>query len=334
MIFWTTIFIASLAVLVKGADWLLESAEKIGLALGLSPFIVGVTIVGVGTSFPELVSAFAAALKNVGEIVPANAIGSNIANILLVVGASAVVGYRIKVTKSLIDLDLPLLAISTVLLLGVAWDKEITVGESLILVVVYLVYLLHTIFHEESEDKSGYLAEILPSRVERRMHVVSPESDKQKLAEKPKLAFADFIYLALGIIGLLFGAKYLIDSVINLSRIFAVGVGVISLAAVALGTSLPELFVSIKAAWQKKSEVALGNIFGSNVFNMLAVVGIPGLLGTLSLDDKTFSLGLPVLAAATMLFVISGISRRIHFWEGLMYLAIYAFFIGKLFGIL
>src|SRR3989344_1847947 len=113
LIFWIIIFIVSLGALVKGADWLIKSSEKIGLALGLSPFIVGVTIVGVGTSFPELISSFVATMKGVTDVVAANAVGSNIANILLIVGISAIVGRRLVVTKSLIDLDLPLLAIST-----------------------------------------------------------------------------------------------------------------------------------------------------------------------------------------------------------------------------
>ena len=133
IIFWIIVFIVSLGVLVKGADWLITSAEKIGLALGLSPFIVGVTIVGVGTSFPELISSFVAVFKDVPDIVAANAIGSSIANILLIVGISAVIGKRLIVTKSLIDLDLPLLAISAVLLLGIVWDKQITFGESLLM---------------------------------------------------------------------------------------------------------------------------------------------------------------------------------------------------------
>lgn len=118
LVFWIVIFLASLVALVKGADWLLESSEKIGLSLGLSPFIIGVTIVGLGTSFPELISSLFAVFQGITEFVPANAIGSNIANILLVVGVSAVIGGRLVVTKSLIDLDLPLLAISTILFFG------------------------------------------------------------------------------------------------------------------------------------------------------------------------------------------------------------------------
>src|SRR3989338_7586244 len=152
IIFWIIVFIISLAALVKGADWLIASAEKIGLALGLSPFIVGATIVGVGTSFPELVSSFVAVLKGVPEVAAANAVGSNIANILLIVGFSALVGRKLIVTKSLIDLDLPLLAIGTVLLIGILWDGAITFGEAVLLMITYGVYLLYTMLHKESAD--------------------------------------------------------------------------------------------------------------------------------------------------------------------------------------
>ena len=327
ILLWVIVFVVSLVVLVKGADWLLGSSEKIGLAMGLSPFIIGVLIVGLGTSFPELISSLVAVFKGVTEIVPANAIGSNIANILLVVGISAVVGGRLAVTKNLIDIDLPLLAISTALFVGIAWDRQIVLGESILLLVLFGIYLAYIIFHRE--DKQS--VEVLPSRVERRKHITRP---KKQVVQKPKVTGKDYLFFVLGLAALVLGAKYLIDSVVELSELLSIGVGAISLAAVAVGTSLPELFVSVKAAWQKKPEIALGNIFGSNVFNLLLVVGIPGLFKTLTLDEQTFSLGLPVLVAATLLFIISGISRRIHIYEGAMYIVIYVFFIGKLFGFL
>lgn len=333
LLFWIFIFILSLAVLVKGADWLLESAEKIGLAIGLSPFIIGVTIVGVGTSFPELISSLVAVFQGVTEIVPANAIGSNIANILLVIGITAVVGRRLAISKSLIDLDLPLLAISTLLVAGIVWDGKIVLAESILLLITYGIYFLYTMLHKgdgENIDEEGTTSS--PSRSEQRGRIVNTKDGQQ--TERPKLIAKDFFFLALGFIGLAIGAKYLIDSVIQLSELLAIGAGVITLAAVAFGTSVPELLVSVKAAWQKKSEVALGNIFGSNVFNLLVVIGIPGLFKTLQLDEKTLSLGVPVLLAATFLFIISGISRRIHIWEGAMYLVLYVLFIGKLFGVL
>lgn len=334
LIVWILVFVVSLAVLVKGADWLLQSAEKIGLAIGLSPFIIGVVIVGLGTSLPEVISSLVAALQGVTEIVTANAVGSNIANILLIVGFSAVIGGRLAVTKNLIDLDLPLLAVSTVLFLGIVWDRQIVLGESVLLLVMFGIYLFYTIFHTDNagaeEDDE---CEALPGRAERRKHTTNPRSRKET-AKRPKIAGRDMLFLALGVLGLLFGAKYLIDSVVRLSEILMIGAGVISLAAVAFGTSLPELLVSVKAALQKKPEVALGNIFGSNVFNLLLVIGIPGLFATLIVDEETFTLGIPVLVAATLLFIFSGISRRIHVYEGAMYIVIYVFFIGKLFGLL
>ncbi len=328
LIFWIVVFIVSLFVMVKGADWLIASAEKIGLALGLSPFIVGVTIVGVGTSFPELISSFVAVFQGVPEVVVANAVGSNIANILLIVGVAAIIGKRLIVTKSLIDLDLPLLAIGTVLLLGIVWDKQVTFGEALLMIITYCIYLLYTILHEDTEDTEE-LAEVLPSRQERRKNI---NVQKSEGFVRPKLVAKDFVLLSVGILGLVFGAKYLIESLVNLSTILNIATGVIAITAVAIGTSLPELLVSAKAALQKKSEVALGNIFGSNVFNALVVIGLPGLFKTLTVDDQTFTIGVPVMALATILFVISGISRRIHIWEGAFYLSVYVLFIAKLFN--
>lgn len=329
-IVWIIVFIISLAVLVKSAGWLLSGAERIGLAIGLSPFIVGVTIVGLGTSLPELISSFIAVFEGVPEIVVANAVGSNIANILLVVGLSTVIGRRLVVTKNLIDLDLPLLAIGTTLMIGVAWDREVTFLESVILLITYGVYFAYTILHRDDvkTEEDTELAVF----IKKNSAYISKVS--KKIAEIPRIALRDFGLLAAGAIGLFLGAKYLVESVINLSDMFNIGAGVIAITAIAIGTSLPELIVSVRAAVQRKSEIALGNIFGSNLFNMLVVIGLPGLFTTLPLDEKTFSIGLPVMAAATLLFVVSGISRRIHMWEGAFYLILYVFFIGKLFNLL
>ncbi len=334
LIIWIVIFAISMIALVKGADWLIASSEKIGLAIGLSPFIVGVLIVGIGTSFPEVISSLVAVFKGATEIVSANAVGSNIANILLIVGFSSLIGKRLIVTKSLINLDLPLLAASTALLIGIAWDRQITLLESILLLIGYVIYLLYTIIYKDDKiegvneefDENGEKIEVLPSRVERR------RENKERI-EKPKIVLKDIIFLILGIAGIAFGAKYLIDSVINISEMLNIGAGVIAITAIAIGTSLPELLVSIKAVLQKKSEMAIGNVFGSNVFNALAVVGIPGLFGVLRVDDPTFAIGIPILIISTLLFVISGISRKIHLWEGAFYLCIYAFFVGKLFNL-
>lgn len=317
LIFWIIVFVISLAALVKGADWLIESAEKIGLALGLSPFLVGVLIVGIGTSLPELVSSFTATVRGVSDVAVANTVGSNIANILLVVGIAAVMAKKLKVTKSLIDLDLPLLALVTILLGWCVLDGRVDFGESLILVVSYVMYLGYIIFHKEEENISEGLAEI--------------KTDETKVSKR-KVTIKDFLLLVVGVVCLVLGSDYLITSLVNLSEILAVATGLITITAVAIGTSLPELLVSVKAALKGKTDVAVGNIFGSNVFNSLVVVGLPGLFKTLTVDEKTLAIGLPVMALATLIFVISGSSRRVYIWEGLFYLSFYFLFVVKLFG--
>ena len=311
---WILIFVVSLAVLVKGADWLLESAEKIGLKFGLSSFVVGVLIVGLGTSLPELVSSIAAVLKDAPEIVVSNAVGSNIANILLVIGLSALATRKLTVSKNLIDSELPMLSISTVIFLIVVSDGAVTFGEAFFLIAAYLVYLFYTISSGEGDESRKFFS-------------FSPHN---------KVLAIDIIKLVAGMIMLVFGAKYLIDSVVAIATMTGVATGIIAITAVAFGTSLPELVVSFKAARAGKTEVAIGNIFGSNAFNALIVVGLPGImsLNALPIDEKTFMLGVPIMALATLVFVISGISKTIYKWEGMLFLVLYTLFIFKLFELL
>lgn len=330
--FWILVFVIAIIALAKGADWLLTSAEKIGLSLGLSSFVVGVVIVGLGTSFPEIISSLFAILADAPTIVAANAVGSNVANILLVIGVSSLVAGRLVVTKNLIDLDLPLLAVTTVLFVGIAYDGQITQLESCFLFIGFAIYFAYTLLFKPDAEEDEDIA-VLPTRKEERSRQALHSTESTN-GIHPKVSLWDYILLVVGIIALAGGAKYLIDSVLELSSIFNISTGAITLAAVAVGTSLPELLVSAKAAWNKKSEVALGNIFGSNVFNLLFVVGLPGLFVVLPLDNETLTIGLPALVISTFLFIISGISRRVHIWEGAMYLLLYALFLGKLFGLL
>lgn len=302
------VFIVSLFVLVKGADVFLNSAEKIGLSAGLSPFVVGVVIVGVGTSFPELISSFVAVIKGVTEIVPANAIGSNIANILLIIGISAIVSKKIKSKTNLTDIELPMLIAVTLLFFALSYDGQISLIDSIILVISFGIYLLYSIFNK-------------------------PEKEEKKVV-RPKIVTKDIVLLFAGLAGLVLGSKYLIDSVINISEVLNIAPGVVSVIAVAFGTSLPELLVSIKAARKGSPEVALGNVFGSNIFNLLMVVGIPGLFSTLSFDVVTLTLALPALLLVTIVFIISCLSNSIHKWEGFMYVILYFIFIGKVFGVI
>ena len=314
LVFWIIIFAVSLYALIKGADLFVFGAEKIGLRMGLSPFVIGVTIVAIGTSFPELFVSLAAGFKGVTEAIPATVVGSNIANILLIGGLSAIVGKKLVIGKNLIDVELPLFSIGTIILLVTIWpwngeEVIITRPESILLILTYISYLLYTIVHRETGGK------------------------EEEIKARPKLVAKDGLFLLSGIILLVAGAKFLIDSVVEISEIIGMAVGVISIIAVAVGTSLPELVVSVKAALKGKSDIAIGNILGSNTFNSFIVMGVPGLITTIHFDNATFLIGIPMLICATFLFVISGISNRIYSWEGILYLFLYTLFVGKILNI-
>jgi len=306
ILLWTTIFIVAMVALVKGSDLLVEGAENIGLAVGLSPFIIGATIIAVGTSLPELVSSIAAIMQGATEIITADIVGSNIINIFLGIGFSAILAKKLEATKSLIDLDVPLLIISTLLFLGTAWDGQITTGEAVVLLVACLIYFMYSFIYKDDQE-------------------IATTKHRNKIMR------SDVLLVIVGVFGLGFGAKYTIDSIITLSSLLKIETEIISIIALAIGTSLPEILISTRAAIKGKAEIALGNIFGSNTFNLLAVGGISGIFHPLAVNEKTLIIGLPFLMAATVIFVSSNLSKRIYVWEGAMYLICYVFFIGKLF---
>jgi cation:H+ antiporter len=312
LFFWIGVFLISLAVLIKAADCFTNSAGKVGRFFGLSPFIVGVTIVSIGTSLPELASCISAVLKGATEMVAGNVVGSNIANILLVVGLAAVLSKkgRLQVTRNLINLDLPLLAGgSIILMLMFLWDGKVTFWEGIIALAGYFVYLHYTLKHKERKEK------------------------EEEKAKKERLNLKIILGLVFGAIFIYYGANYAIESVVKISEILNIGTAVIALTAVAIGTSLPEIFVSISAARKGNDALALGNIFGSNLFNGFVVLGIPALITTLDVTPIILSVGIPFFIAATLLYIISGITRKIYKWEGAMYLLIYILFIAKLFNL-
>jgi len=308
LLIWLGIFIISLAVLVKSADLFTNYSEKVGLALRIPPFIVGIIIVSVGTSLPELISSIIAVVKSTTDIVAANVIGSNIFNILAIVGIAAIVAKRIELERDLINIDLPLLASFTSLLVVtcVFWGKFIWI-EGIISLIAFLVYIHYS--------------------------VVSREREINHLKKKGKVTLGTILGLFASAFFLYLGANYTIEGVIKLSEIIKIGTSVISLTAVALGTSLPELAVSVRAAMQKKFEISLGNIIGSNIFNGTLIMGVSSLIAPLEISPVTITIGIPFLIIATFLMIFSGISRKIHNWEGALMVLVYLVFLGKIFNL-
>ncbi len=327
LIGWILVFGAALAVLIKSADLFTDSAEKLSLLFKVPAFIVAVTVVAIGTSLPELATSIAAVFSGATEIVVANAVGSNIANVLLVTGLAAVVAGQLKSKRSLIDLDLPVMGIITVVMLMVIWDMQVTFGEGLLSVLGYALYLFYVAVYREK-----HLSEEEEKEAKKQVK-------EDQLLDEPKSKIARdtikaVVWLVVSGVGIYFGAHYTVISVLEIADMLSIATSVITLAAVALGTSLPEVVVSVAAAYKKQYEIALGNVVGSNIFNALMVVGMPALFSPLAVDDITMSIGLRFLVGATVIYTISGISQRIHRLEGLMYVLLYLFFLGGLFAIL
>jgi cation:H+ antiporter len=313
-----TLFSVSLVVMILGAEIFLKNAERIGLQLGFSSFVIGVIIVGFGTSLPELTSSLLAVFANAPSIVVANAIGSNIANILLIGGVMAFIGKRMTIDRDLLSAELPFFVISTALFAEVAYDGTISIIESVLLVSTLLVYFFYLF---SDEYTTGMVVQSVKEEVQHeRFHFLR------------RSAFKPISLLLIGLLGLLLGANYVVESVISLATLLSVSPGILSITAIALGTSLPELVVSIKAISSNNLSLAIGNIFGSNAFNILVAVGIPGLFAELPLDPSTYKIGLPILLVSSFIFLIICLARKLYRWEGIMFLLLYVFFIIQLFS--
>lgn len=310
LIIWLIIFILSLFVLIKASDFFTDAAEKIGISLGISPFLIGVTIVSVGTSLPELISSITAVYQNSSEIVFGNVMGSNIANIFLIIGTASLISSPLKILYELIHVDLPLFVGSAFLLGLTVLDSNFSINEAIICILGYVVYVFYTISSGKEEQQSETIDTSQKSFPVKQIVIV--------------IVSALFVF---------FGATYTIKSVTKISEILEIGKELIALSAVALGTSLPELIVTIYAARKGNPEIAVGNVLGSNIFNSLIVMGIPRLTGKLEIPDDVLGSGLLVLLVGTILFFFVTQDKQVTRWEGLIFFIFYGWFIGNIFGL-
>jgi cation:H+ antiporter len=258
---------------------------------------------------PELISSVLAVLKNSSEIVVGNVVGSNITNVFLILGVVAVVGRKLDITYELINVDLPLFIGSAFLLAATIWDGTFSRSEALLCIAGFGLYFFY-ILSVEKEHKHD-----LP--LEREIAL-----DKRVTA---MLIFSSILIYA--------GARYTVESIIQISELLDIGKEIIAASAVAFGTSLPELFVSASAARNGKPELAVGNVLGSNIFNALAVMGVSAMFGPLIIPVSITSFALPLMLAATLLYVFMTQDKQITQWEGGLLIIFYVFYLGKLLGL-
>ena len=298
------LFIVAIFVLVKGSDWFVESAEAVGLSLGISPYIIGVTIVAFGTSLPELASSIAAVLGGEPEIVIGNVVGSNITNIALVLGLTALVVKKIELEYNIWHVDMPFLWASAFLLYFMLLDSRLSLFEAIILLIGVVVFLAYSFRGNDGSDK----------------------------ADRPKVNWKHYTFLFLGGLFVWLGAKYVVVSIQEISSYYRIGSEKIALTAVALGTSLPEIVVSITAARKGKAAIAVGNVLGSNIFNTFVVMSIPSFFGTLIISEEMLTFYLPLMIIMTIMFGIISNNRKITFSEGCLLLMFYGLFFAQIIG--
>ena len=297
--------IGGLILLYFGANWLVQGAITLALHLGLSPLIVGLTVVALGTSVPEALVSVQAAIGNQGGIALGNVIGSNILNIALILGLSAFFN-PLKVDSHLVKADVPLLAGATFMLVVLLEDFHISrmEGSFLLLCIV------------------GYVAGNIMT-VKR----TSPEENKIEGVEVPedhsKNLWRDISFLFIGLIALAFGSNFLVTGAVDLARILGLSEALIGLTVVSIGTGTPEMATALMAAYRKRADLAIGNAVGSNLFNIMFVLGIAALVAPLDGKDIS-SIDLYVMLGVTILLLPTVWTGRIlDRKEGLLFLAIY-----------
>ncbi len=312
-------FIGGLALLVLGGDLLVRGAASLAVSIGISPLVVGLTVVAFGTSAPELAVSVQASIGNQTDLAIGNIIGSNISNILLILGLSAVVAPLV-VSQQLIRLDVPLMILVSAGAYALSADGRISTWDGWLLVAILVAYTVFAIrksrketrlIHQQYEDEYGE----------------KPAGSENVTPVK------DVALIVVGIAGLLLGSRLLVKSAVEVAVYFGVSELIIGLTIVAIGTSLPELATSVVAAMKGQRDIAVGNVVGSNIFNILSVLGLTAVVVPLGVKvpHAALTFDFPVMIAVSIaclpiFFIGSNISR----WEGGLFLFYYAGYTGYL----
>ncbi|MEM9930852.1 MAG: calcium/sodium antiporter [Bacteroidota bacterium] len=296
------IFVVGIVVLLWSSDRFVESAEKIGLSFGISPFIIGVTIVAFGTSLPELATSIAAVLGGEPDIVVSNVVGSNITNIALVLGLSAVVVKSIDLETHLWFTDIPMFWGSAFMMWFFVADGRVSIFEACLFFAGIVLFLRYSL-------KDG---------------------GKEKEEDRPSVSWQAYVFLVIGAALVSVSATYIISSITEISAMLDIAPKLIALTAVALGTSLPEVAVSLNAARRGKASMAVGNALGSNIFNTFVVMSIPRFFGELTIPEDILTTYLPLMVIMTILLGVMSNNRQISRMEGLLLLLFYAWYFGQI----
>ena len=279
--------LAGLAGLFFGGEALVRGSVGIAQRLAMPPLLIGLTVVGFGTSTPELLVSVDAALRGVSDIALGNVVGSNIANILLIVGVSALV-WPIRVSGDTLKRDTAVMmaaAIALVPIFAFGMMGRVAGGILFASLVAYLVFA-----YRQSRN-----ARNAPN---------APLADEGDLPGPARGLWLSLVWVIGGLVALMFGARFMVDGAVTIARTFGVSEAFIGLTVVAVGTSLPELATSLIAALRRQSEIAIGNIVGSNIFNILGILGLTAIIAPIPVASRFLTFDLPIMIAASLVLTL------------------------------
>lgn len=304
-------------LLIKGADYLVEGSSKIAKKFHIPEIIIGLTIVSIGTSMPELFVSTTSAIDGFSDMAMGNVIGSNLCNLLLILGLSSII-RPIEFQRETRIIELPLcLFLSIILLVLSNTGGKITREESLFLICLFVCFIAYTIFMAkkgEAFDKT--------------------DNEEKSLTEVPEIPILKNIFsIIIGVIALKIGGDFTVDNAVIVAEYFKISEQIISLTILAVGTSLPELVTSVMAASKGNSDIAIGNIIGSNIFNMLLIIGVSALISPITYNLK-YNLDMTILIVSMLilaLFPLIPPKNKMSRVNGAIYLSIYVGYLGLMF---
>lgn len=308
--------VAGLVMILVGSDWLVDGASGIARKYGISEFIIGMTIVGIGTSMPELVASVISAIGGHGDMAVGNVTGSNICNVLLILGVTALIS-PIRYTKSNVRKDIPFAIGVSLFLLLVLYNGFGLTGEmgmpgisridALFLLLVFAVFMIDSF----KSAKQG---------------------DDDEEGAKPMSMGKAIVFIALGLAGLLFGGQFFVDHTVSIAERFHVSEAFISITLMALGTSLPELATCVVAAIKGKNQLALGNVIGSNIFNISLIIGTSAVISPFEIASISTVDMLMVIVAIALLWMAAFTFKKnkLDRVEGVIFLLVYIAYIAYL----
>lgn len=301
-----------LVLLYFGAEGLVRGSSSLALRLGVGPLLVGLTVVAFGTSAPEMMVSVKAAYMGQGDISVGNVVGSNICNIGLILGFSALI-LPIKVASQIVRVDTPIMIAVTALAIALLYDGSLSRTEGIVFFLLLIVYIVFSIRLAKKQAADPLAQEF---------------SDEVKISKSGTAI--DVLMVIGGLVMLVFGAQFLVDAAVEIAKAFGLSEAVIGLTIVAIGTSLPEFATSLLAAIKKEADIAVGNIVGSNIFNILGILGLSATITPLSSAGIT-GLDLGVMAAfALALWIFSRSGQSISRIEGVVLILAYGGYIAWL----